>query len=131
MRVGFEGYVTAGGNSLAPEVLGGGLQVLPSVLLRGPSKDSSVLIQGKVRQLLLVECGDLLYLFWVKIGELYGRSGLRIDHSLRKQEAHVKHFLPVRCLAAAGGEADASSEDRKSTRLNSSHLRTSRMPSSA
>ena len=34
-----------------------------------------------------------------------------------------------RCYQRPAGEADAA--DRKSTRLNSSHVRTSRMPSSA
>ena len=37
----------------------------------------------------------------------------------------------VRELDALGGEMARAAEDRKSTRLNSSHAKTSRMPSSA
>ena len=37
----------------------------------------------------------------------------------------------VNCLSPVDGEPCGRCEDRKSTRLNSSHYRTSRMPSSA
>ena len=45
--------------------------------------------------------------------------------------AAVEQSTELTVLRGVGGIADDDQKDRKSTRLNSSHVRTSRMPSSA
>ena len=66
---------------------------------------------------------DLLLLDLV----LPGRGGLEILREVRA----VRATLPVIILTALGGEDDLVAGDRKRTRLNSSHGKLHRIPSSA
>ena len=50
---------------------------------------------------------------------------------LRRDEADVSHFLTVTRWQSEDAIRAFAGRDRKSTRLNSSHLKLSRMPSSA
>ena len=68
------------------------------------------------------------------------RGGVRPIHSEERPEAQALFMLQgpalsgegaLFALAADHGERSEQSEDRKSTRLNSSHIQKSRMPSSA
>ena len=64
-----------------------------------------------------------------------GSMGLPMAKNLVGRGFTVRGFdmrrAVVEALAQEGGIAAASTADRKSTRLNSSHLKLSRMPSSA
>ena len=59
----------------------------------------------------------------------WGEFGLPSDVKLNPQEIFPNSKLVVMEIGTGMGEATA--EDRKSTRLNSSHMSESRMPSSA
>ena len=75
---------------------------------------------------------NLRKLLWARIeaGEL---TGLKLAQQTGFKQAHISNFLNrKRQLSIAGMDKVLTvQQDRKSTRLNSSHSRASRMPSSA
>ena len=56
---------------------------------------------------------------------------LVVDAALIGLHFIIPHRFPIEAAIILGAVASATAPDRKSTRLNSSHLRASRMPSSA
>ena len=56
---------------------------------------------------------------------------LRVEKGLKLEELAEKTGISKSALASYENEENRNKEDRKSTRLNSSHRCTSRMPSSA
>ena len=54
----------------------------------------------------------------------------RINEGMTPKQCHANHYHSQQVEGSAGWDRN-SSGDRKSTRLNSSHSRRSRMPSSA
>ena len=70
-----------------------------------------------------------------KCVRLYGKMDLRLEEvelpEVGPDDVQVKIVSDTICLSTYKGVVKGAEQDRKSTRLNSSHPTTSRMPSSA
>ena len=71
---------------------------------------------------------------WVVKARERGSLVIHVDPRFSRTSAHADIWVPIRAgsdIAFLGGLINFALTDRKSTRLNSSHLKLSRMPSSA
>ena len=67
----------------------------------------------------------------VVIADILDKAELRIASELGVIEAEASDYLCIDYIKTSARFIDYATQDRKSTRLNSSHLDLSRMPSSA